>query len=79
MLLVYLEGFAVSWWNIRTEVYRKFVLGEKKLRDFVSIISKIYGFNMKRCNVDEFQITDDAGDGVYPMSVRTLSTGCNAV
>jgi len=29
MLLFNLEGFAVSWWNIRTEVHRKFVLGEK--------------------------------------------------
>jgi len=29
MLLVYLEGFEVSWWNLRTEVYRKFVLREK--------------------------------------------------
>jgi len=78
MLLVYLEGFAVSWWNIRREVYRKFVLN-KKLRDFIFMISKIYGCNMEGCDLDEFQITDDARDGVYPMSVCTLRTGCNAV
>jgi len=43
------------------------------------MISKIYGCNMEGCNLDEFQITDDARDSVYPMSVCTLSTGCNAV
>lgn len=57
---------------------QKICLGEN-LRDFILIISKIYGFNIKGCSLDEFQIKDDARDGVYPMSVCTLSTGCNAV
>jgi len=58
---------------------QKICFGRKKLRDFIFIILKISGCNTERCNLYEFQFTDDACDGVCPMLVSPLSTGCNAV